>query len=52
MQRILNYYPPYPTHRLYFVEVETPYEVDVYTFKVDRRQRSWFFFSLQAFECE
>ena len=24
-QRILNYYPNYPTHRLYFGEVETPY---------------------------
>ena len=22
--RILNYYPNYPTHRLYFGEVETP----------------------------
>ena len=25
VQRILNYYPNYPTHRLYFGEVETPY---------------------------
>ena len=25
MQRILNHYPNYPTHRLYFGEVETPY---------------------------
>ena len=25
MQIILNYYPNYPTHRLYFGEVETPY---------------------------
>ena len=25
MQRILNYYPNYPTHRLYFGEVETLY---------------------------
>ena len=23
--RILNYYPNYPTNRLYFGEVETPY---------------------------
>ena len=28
MQRILNYYPNYPTHRLYFGEVETPYITD------------------------
>ena len=27
MQRILNYYPNYPTHRFYFGEVETPYTV-------------------------
>ena len=25
VQRILNYFPNYPTHRLYFEEVETPY---------------------------
>ena len=25
VQRILNYYPDYPTHRLYFGEVETPF---------------------------
>ena len=25
VERILNYYPNYPTHRLYFGEVETPY---------------------------
>ena len=25
VQTILNYYPNYPTHRLYFREVETPY---------------------------
>ena len=25
VQRILNYYPNYPNHRLYFGEVETPY---------------------------
>ena len=25
MQRILNYYPNYPTHHLYFGEVERPY---------------------------
>jgi len=25
VQRILNYYPNYPTHRLYFGEVKTPY---------------------------
>ena len=25
LQKILNYYPNYPTHRLYFGEVETPY---------------------------
>ena len=25
MQRVLNYFPNYPTHRLYFGEVETPY---------------------------
>ena len=25
VQRILNYYPNYPTRRLYFGEVETPY---------------------------
>ena len=25
VRRILNYYPYYPTHRLYFGEVETPY---------------------------
>ena len=25
MQMILNYYPNYPTNRLYFGEVETPY---------------------------
>ena len=25
VQGILNYYPNYPTHRLYFGEVETPY---------------------------
>ena len=25
VQRILNYYPNYPTHRLYFGEVETSY---------------------------
>ena len=25
VQRILNYHPNYPTHRLYFGEVETPY---------------------------
>ena len=25
VQRILNYYPNYPTHRLNFEEVETPY---------------------------
>ena len=25
VRRILNYYPDYPTHRLYFGEVETPY---------------------------
>ena len=25
MKRILNYYPNYPTYRLYFGEVETPY---------------------------
>ena len=25
VQRILSYYPNYPTHRLYFGEVETPY---------------------------
>ena len=25
VQRILNYYPNYPTHCLYFGEVETPY---------------------------
>ena len=25
IQRILNYHPNYPTHRLYFGEVETPY---------------------------
>ena len=25
VQRIWNYYPNYPTHRLYFGEVETPY---------------------------
>ena len=25
MQRILNYYPNYPTHHLYFGEVKTPY---------------------------
>ena len=25
VQRILIYYPNYPTHRLYFGEVETPY---------------------------
>ena len=25
IQRILNHYPNYPTHRLYFGEVETPY---------------------------
>ena len=25
VQRILNYYPNYPTHRLQFGEVETPY---------------------------
>ena len=25
VQRILNYYPNYPAHRLYFEEVETPY---------------------------
>ena len=27
VQIILNYYPNYPTHRLYFGEVETPYLV-------------------------
>ena len=27
VQRILNYYPNYPTHRLYFGEVETLYSV-------------------------
>ena len=26
VQRILNYYPNYPTHRLYFGEVEKPYK--------------------------
>ena len=25
IQRILKHYPNYPTHRLYFGEVETPY---------------------------
>ena len=25
VRRILNFYPNYPTHRLYFGEVETPY---------------------------
>ena len=25
VQRILNYYPNYPTHRLYFGEFKTPY---------------------------
>ena len=25
VQRILNYYPNYPTHRIYLGEVETPY---------------------------
>ena len=25
VQGILNYHPNYPTHRLYFGEVETPY---------------------------
>ena len=28
VQRILNYCPNYPTHRLYFGEVETPYTID------------------------
>ena len=27
VQKNLNYYPNYPTHRLYFGEVETPYLV-------------------------
>ena len=27
MQRILNQYPNYPTHRLYFGEVETSYKM-------------------------
>ena len=27
VQKLLNYYPNYPTHRLYFGEVETPYRV-------------------------
>ena len=27
-ERILNYCPNYPTHRLYFGDVETPYTVD------------------------
>ena len=27
VQRILNYYPNYPAHRLYFGEVETAYRV-------------------------
>ena len=26
VQGILNYYPNYPTHRLYFREVKTPYK--------------------------
>ena len=26
LQRSLNYFPNYPTHRLYFGEVETPYK--------------------------
>ena len=27
VERILNYYPNYPTHHLYFGEDETPYSV-------------------------
>ena len=28
IQRLLNYYPNYSTRRLYFGEVETPYNID------------------------
>ena len=33
MERILNYYPNYPTHSLYFWEVETLY-IDIVAFKI------------------
>ena len=29
VQRTLNYYPNYPSHRLYFGEVQTPHTVEV-----------------------
>ena len=35
VQRILNYYPKYPTHRLKVGEVETPYGVQVYSITSD-----------------
>ena len=28
VRRIFDYYPNYPTHRLYFGEVETPYSLE------------------------
>ena len=38
VQRILNYYPNYPTYRLYFAEAETPY-INIYKKNIQNRDK-------------
>ena len=45
MQNFLYYYPNYPTHRVYFGEVETPYLYIIYVIylqtETHRQIRCW-----------